>query len=75
MKISQYSPIAQHNMQVAAKYINGKVGQFGNGLTAKMDNQSGKPSILIRNDNDHVVKRIDGAHVANKMSKGLHLVV
>lgn len=75
MKISQHSPFAAQQLKSAANYMNTKVGQYGKGLSVSLDSQSGKPNLLVKNEEGNVVKRIDGTMVANKMSRGLYVVV
>ncbi|MGF1765667.1 hypothetical protein [Aliivibrio kagoshimensis] len=75
MKVSQHSPFALQQMKSAASYMNTQVDRYGSGLNIKLDAQSGKPTMLVKNEKGETVKRIDGAMVANKMSNGLYVVV
>ncbi|MDB1126213.1 hypothetical protein [Vibrio algarum] len=54
--------------------MNTKVGRYGQGLKVTLDSQSGIPKLLVKNEGGQVVKRINGAMVANKMSKGFMLL-
>lgn len=75
MKISQHSPFALQQMKSATHYMNTQIGRYGNNLNVELDSQSGKPTMLVKNDKGQTVKRIDGAMVANKMSHGVYVVV
>lgn len=75
MKISQHSPFALQQMKNATGYMNSQIDRYGRGLKVDLNNQGGKPTIEVKNADNQVVKRIDGAQVANKMSNGLYVVV
>lgn len=60
---SIYKPSVQQDLRNAASYINGQLSQSE--LTANLNSRN---QIEVKTDNGVILKRIEGADVAKKMS-------
>ncbi|MGR4988155.1 hypothetical protein ACPV3U_01095 [Vibrio rotiferianus] len=67
-KTNPYAISSQLDLKNASRYMNLAFKANRIGVSAELSNQTGKPTMMIKNEDGTVVKRIDGQKIVNKMN-------
>lgn len=67
-KTNPYATNGQVDLKNASRYMNLAFKANRVGVSAELSNQTGKPTMVIKNEEGSIVRRIDGQKIINKMN-------